>query len=120
MVKLLQVSDTAMILRLHFKQNKKKYTIKYLIQPQNTMLNMLWVSHKTFSLLLSFQFLSTEKMIDTLSWKRTKTLYKVIYNITRLFTEMQNQRTEFSIFKVLLFKLFLKENRDRKNITHDF
>lgn len=76
MVKLLQVSDTAMILRLHLKQNKKNPTIKYLIQPQNTMLNMLWVSHKTFSLLLSFQFLSTEKDLVQSHLQYNKIIYR--------------------------------------------
>lgn len=41
MVKLLNVSHTAMILHLHLKQKKKTHDTRYLIQPQNSVLDML-------------------------------------------------------------------------------
>lgn len=63
MVKLLQVTDTAMILHLHLK-TKNPHTIKCLINPQYTVLDTLWVLYKVFSLILTFLFLSIEKMRD--------------------------------------------------------
>lgn len=63
MVKLLQVSDTAMILHLHPKQKQPPpHTVKYLINPQYTMLDVLWALYKIFS--LSLRFLSIEMIID--------------------------------------------------------
>lgn len=63
MVRLLQVSDTAMILHLHLKQKKPPHSVKYLINPLYIMLDVLWALYKIFLLLLTCRFLSIEKMI---------------------------------------------------------